>query len=223
MQNSVSALKPADLAKLIDHTILAPQATKQDIERMCSEAIEHGFCSVCVNPIHVPLVSKVLAGSSVLTCSVVGFPLGAVPTVTKCDETRWVVENGAQEVDMVISVGHLKQGDEDYVRADIAAVKDACGSAVLKVIIEACLLTDSEKEIASRLSKEAGADFVKTSTGFMGGGATVDDVALMRKTVGPDIGVKASGGVRTYDDAIAMIAAGASRIGASAGIKIISE
>jgi len=223
MQNSVSALKPADLAKFIDHTILAPQATKQDIERMCSEAIEHGFCSVCVNPIHVPLVSKLLAGSSVLTCSVVGFPFGAVPTVSKCDETRWVVENGAQEVDMVISVGHLKQGDEDYVRADIAAVKDACGSAVLKVIIEACLLTDSEKEIASRLSKEAGADFVKTSTGFMGGGATVDDVALMRKTVGPDIGVKASGGVRTYDDAIAMIAAGASRIGASAGIKIISE
>ncbi len=211
-----------DLAQIIDHTLLAPQATEADIARMCAEAIEHGFCSVCVNPIHIPQVARLLSGSSVKTCSVIGFPLGAIPTELKCNEARWVVSQGAQEVDMVISVGHLKQGDESYVREDIRAVKAACGSALLKVIIEACLLTDEEKETASRLAKEAGADFVKTSTGFMGGGATTDDVALMRRTVGPDIGVKASGGVKTYVDAVNMLEAGASRIGASAGITIIA-
>jgi len=223
MQSLAQTLKPADLASYIDHTILAPQTTKDDIERICKEAILHSFCSVCVNPIHVPQVAELLSGSSVLTCSVIGFPLGAIPTALKCAEARWVVEHGAQEVDMVISIGHLKQGDENYVRSDIQAVKDACGPVTLKVIIEACLLSDEEKKIASRLAKEAGADFVKTSTGFMGGGATVTDVTLMRKTVGPEMGVKASGGVRTYDDAVKMVDAGANRIGASAGIAIVSE
>lgn len=222
MATQMSKPGSLNLAALIDHTILAPQATKDEVERLCREAKEHGFCSVCVNPIHVPLVAEQLAGSHVLTCSVIGFPLGAIPTHLKCEEAKWVVAQGAGEVDMVISVGHLKAGDADYVRQDIAAVKRACGDVALKVIIETCLLTDEEKKLACLLSGQAGADFVKTSTGFMNAGATVDDVALMRATVGPDMGVKASGGVRTHDDAIAMIEAGATRIGASASIAIVS-
>ena len=164
-----------------------------------------------------------LADTNVLACSVVCFPFGADPVSAKVSETRWVVEQGAREVDMVIALGLLKAGDTDAVRADIAAVKEACGDATLKVIIETALLTDEQKVLACELSRQAGADFVKTSTGFAGGGATAEDIALMRKTVGPDIGVKASGGVRTTEDAFKMIAAGASRIGASASIKIIGQ
>ncbi|WP_319486381.1 deoxyribose-phosphate aldolase [uncultured Cohaesibacter sp.] len=222
MTSRASDLTSEQLAGYIDHTILSPQATPGEVEKICREAIEFGFCSVCVNPINVPQVASLLKGSAVLTCSVIGFPLGAIPTSLKCEETRWVVSEGAQEVDMVIPVGQLKAGDADYVRSDIAAVKKACGDAKLKVIIETCLLSDEEKKLACKLSKEAGADFVKTSTGFMGGGATAEDVALMRAEVGPDLGVKASGGVRTRDDALRMIDAGASRLGASASIAIIS-
>ncbi|PLW78749.1 deoxyribose-phosphate aldolase [Cohaesibacter celericrescens] len=222
MSTIVSDQQVTNLASYIDHTILAPQATVADVERICHEAIEHEFCSVCVNPIHIPLVAKLLKASSVLTCSVIGFPLGAIPTHLKCEEAKWVIEQGAQEVDMVISVGHLKQGDTDYVLKDIAAVKDACGPVTLKVIIETCLLSDEEKKIACQLSKDAGADFVKTSTGFMSGGATAHDIALMRAVVGPEMGVKASGGVRSRDNALEMIKAGASRLGASASISIVS-
>jgi deoxyribose-phosphate aldolase len=222
MTSRASDLTSEQLAGYIDHTILSPQATPGEVEKICREAIEFGFCSVCVNPINIPQVASLLKGSAVLTCSVIGFPLGAIPTSLKCEEARWVVSEGAQEVDMVIPVGQLKAGDADYVRSDIAAVKKACGDAKLKVIIETCLLSDEEKKLACKLSKEAGADFVKTSTGFMGGGATAEDVALMRAEVGPDMGVKASGGVRTRDDALRMIDAGASRLGASASIAIIS-
>nr|WP_321462909.1 deoxyribose-phosphate aldolase [uncultured Cohaesibacter sp.] len=210
------------LAKYIDHTILSPQAKPEEVEKICKEALDFGFCSVCVNPINIPQVAKLLAGSDVLTCSVIGFPLGAIPTSLKSAETRWVVAQGANEVDMVIPVGQLKAGDVDYVRSDIAEVKKACGDATLKVIIETCLLSDEEKKLACQLSKEAGADFVKTSTGFMGGGATTEDVALMRAEVGGEMGVKASGGVRTREDALKMIEAGASRLGASASVAIVS-
>lgn len=211
------------LASLIDHTILKPDARTEDVARHCEEALVHRFCSVCVNPIYVPQVSTRLAGSGVLTCSVICFPFGATATAVKAREAEWVVANGAQEVDMVIAVGALKDGRYDDVRADIATVKAACGDAVLKVIIETCLLTDDEKVVACRLSQEAGADFVKTSTGFAGGGATADDIRLMRRTVGPRLGVKASGGIRTRGDAFKMIEAGASRIGASSGIALISK
>lgn len=212
----------ADLHGFIDHTILKPDARRDDVLRFCREARENRFFSVCVNPVWVPTVAEALAGSGVATCSVVGFPLGAIPTAVKANETAWVVAAGATEVDMVIDVGALKDGETDKVRADIAAVKAACGPALLKVIIETCLLTDEEKITACRLAVEAGADFVKTSTGFSTGGATVEDIALMRRTVGPKIGVKASGGVRTRDDALKMLAAGASRIGASASLAIIA-
>jgi deoxyribose-phosphate aldolase len=212
----------ADLHGFIDHTILKPDARRADVLRFCREARENHFFSVCVNPVWVPTVAEALAGSGVATCSVVGFPLGAIPTEVKANETAWVVAAGATEVDMVIDVGALKDGETDRVRADIAAVKAACGPALLKVIIETCLLSDEEKVTACRLAVEAGADFVKTSTGFSTGGATVADIALMRRTVGPNIGVKASGGVRTRDDALKMLAAGASRIGASASLAIIA-
>jgi deoxyribose-phosphate aldolase len=211
-----------DLHRFIDHTILKPDARREDVLRFCREARENHFFSVCVNPLWVSTVAEALAGSGVATCSVVGFPLGAIPTAVKASETAWVVAAGADEVDMVIDIGALKDGDEDKVRADIAAVKAACGSALLKVIIETCLLTDAEKVTACRLAVEAGADFVKTSTGFSTSGATVEDIALMRKTVGAGVGVKASGGVRTREDALKMLAAGASRIGASASLAIIA-
>lgn len=218
----MTTLTRAELARTIDHTILRADATRADVAEVCREAREHGFFSVCVNPVHVPDVAAALAGSEVATCAVVGFPLGATPSALKAAEARWVVAAGAGEVDMVIDVGALKEGRQDDVRADIAAVRAACGPALLKVIIETCLLSDAEKETACRLAVAAGAGFVKTSTGFGKAGATVEDVALMRRIVGPDIGVKASGGVRTREDALRMLAAGASRIGASASVAIVT-
>ena len=213
---------PADLARWIDHTILAPDASEGQVERLCLEAIKHGFRSVCVNPIHVAFVSGRLRGSAVATCSVVSFPFGALPTRVKAAEAAAAVEDGATEVDMVLAQGLLKAGRLDEVRADVAAVKRACGPVLLKVILETCNLTDEQKVTACRLCREAGADFVKTSTGFGSGGATVADVSLMRRTVGPEMGVKASGGIRTFETAKAMIDAGATRIGASASVAIIS-
>ena len=212
------------LAKYIDHTLLRADATPEQIARVCAEALEYHFASVCVNSCYAPLVAEKLQGSDVNTCCVVGFPLGAMLSSAKAYETTAAIEAGAKEIDMVINVGAMKAGDNDTVRKDIEAVVRAAGNkAIVKVIIETCLLTDSEKITACQLAKQAGAAFVKTSTGFSTGGATVDDVALMRKTVGSDMGVKASGGVRNLDDALAMIKAGATRIGASAGIKIIQE
>jgi deoxyribose-phosphate aldolase len=213
----------ADLHRVIDHTILKPDARREEVLRFCREAVEYRFASVCVNPRWVPTVASALAGSGVAVCSVISFPLGAIPTAVKAQEAAWVVAAGATEVDMVIDIGALKDGDTDAVRADIAAVKQACGPALLKVIIETCLLTDAEKVTACRLSAQAGADYVKTSTGFSTGGATAADVALMRETVGDALGVKASGGVRTREDALKMLAAGASRIGASAGLAIVAD
>ncbi len=219
---ATAIVHPADLAALIDHTILKPEATADHVRRHCAEAIEHGLFAVCVNPVFVPLVARTLAGSSVATCSVIGFPFGAIATASKVAEAEWAVGEGAAEIDMVIHVGALKAGEHDAVRADIAAVKQACGTALLKVIIETCFLTDAEKRMACVLSKEAGADFVKTSTGFGSGGATVADVRLMRETVGPTMGVKASGGVRDFAAALAMVQAGASRIGTSNGVGIVT-
>jgi deoxyribose-phosphate aldolase len=213
---------PADLAALIDHTILKPDATAAQVQRMCAEAMLHHFHSVCVNPIFAGLVAGELAGSGVATCSVVAFPFGATTMVAKAEEARQAVADGAGEIDMVIAIGPLKAGEHDYVRRDIAQVKRACGASLLKVIIETGLLSDEEKVLACRLAQEAGADFVKTSTGYGGGGATVEDVALMRRTVGPTIGVKASGGVRGFAEARAMVEAGATRIGTSSGVAIVS-
>lgn len=215
---------PSELARYIDHTLLVPDATAGDIDLMCTEAIDYGFASVCVNPAWVHRVARNLRDSSVLTCSVVGFPFGATLPQIKAMEARRVIRDGAREVDMVINIGALKSGDTELVREDIEKVVDAAhdGGAICKVIIETAMLTDEEKVIASALTRDAGADFVKTSTGFGGGGATVFDVALMRETVGPELGVKASGGVRTTADAEAMLAAGATRIGASAGIQIVT-
>lgn len=213
----------AALASMIDHTLLKPDATRAQVATFCDEAKAHGFCSVCVNSVHTGFVAEQLAGSSVKVCCVVGFPLGAMPSAIKAAETRAAIEAGAQEIDMVIPVGALKEGRLDDVRADIAAVRAACEGATLKVIIETCLLTDEEKTHACRLSVEAGADFVKTSTGFSTSGATVDDVKLMRSVVGANLGVKASGGVRTLEAAAAMIAAGATRIGTSSGVALVTQ
>ncbi|MBQ3108852.1 MAG: deoxyribose-phosphate aldolase [Clostridia bacterium] len=207
----------------IDHTILAPDATRAEVKKLCDEAKEYGFASVCVNSKHVGFAAQELAGTDVKACCVVGFPLGAMLSSAKAMETRLAVEAGAQEVDMVIDIGAAKEGDFATVEADIAAiVKEAHPKALVKVIIETCLLTDEEKVAACLAAKRAGADFVKTSTGFSKGGATVEDVALMRRTVGEEMGVKASGGIRDRETAFAMIQAGATRIGASAGIKIVS-
>lgn len=212
------------LSKYIDHTLLKAEAREEEVIKLCSEAKEYDFFSVCVNPSFVELASKELKGSDVKVCTVIGFPLGATTMQTKAFETKDAIEKGAHEVDMVINVGALKDGKYDYVREDIKAVVDASNKkALVKVIIESCLLTDEEKVKACELSKEAGADYVKTSTGFSTGGATAADIALMRKTVGSELGVKASGGVRTYEDSIAMIEAGASRIGASASIAIVEK
>ena len=211
------------LASYIDHTLLKPDARQAEIERLCDEAQRFNFASVCVNPYWAALVAQQLKGSGVLTCCVVGFPLGATPAECKAHEAKVCIAHGAEEIDMVINVGALKDRDLAAVRDDIAAVKKVCGKLTLKVIIETCLLSDEEKEIACRLSAEAGADFVKTSTGFNQSGATLADIALMRRTVGSQLGVKASGGVRTQADALAMIDAGASRVGASAGISIIGQ
>ncbi|MBN2115590.1 MAG: deoxyribose-phosphate aldolase [Anaerolineales bacterium] len=212
-----------NLAKMIDHTLLKPDATQQEIAQLCFEARKYGFASVCVNPTWVSLCAELLKGSPVKVCTVIGFPLGATSSETKAFETETAIRQGATEIDMVINIGALKARDLETVARDIRGVVNAAHprGAIVKVIIETVLLTDEEKTIASLLSKEAGADFVKTSTGFAGGGATVNDVALMRKAVGPEMGVKASGGVRTFEDAESMIKAGATRIGASAGVKIL--
>ena len=213
-----------DIAKYIDHTILKPESTVEDVKKLCKEAKEYNFASVCVNSCYTKLVSTELRGSDVKTCVVVGFPLGAMTKEAKAFETSDAIKNGANEIDMVINVGALKGKNYDLVKEEIEAVVNAAkGKAIVKVIIEACLLTDEEKVKACEISKEAKADFVKTSTGFSSGGATKEDIALMRKTVGPDLGVKASGGIRDYKTAMDMINAGASRIGASAGIAIVSE
>ena len=211
------------IASLIDHTILRPDATAEDVKKVCTEAKKYGFASVCVNPCWIPLVAAELAGTPVKVCTVVGFPLGATPTPVKVFETENAVRAGAQEVDMVINVGALKSGDHELVRKDIEAVAQAThrGGAILKVIIETALLDGNEKAIACTLAKLAKADFVKTSTGFAKTGATAEDVALMREVVGPDLGVKAAGGIRTLEDLKAMAAAGATRVGASASVKII--
>jgi len=222
---STLGIMPTDgsLAHMIDHTLLKPEATQDQIAQLCYEARKHGFASVCVNPGNVKLCAELLKGSGIPICVVVGFPLGATSTETKVFESQQAIRDGATEVDMVINVGALKSRDYELVERDIASIARAChaGNAILKVIIEAALLTDEEKVVACQLAKVAGADFVKTSTGFGPGGATVEDVALMRRVVGPTMGVKAAGGIRTFEDAQKMIAAGASRIGASASIKIV--
>jgi deoxyribose-phosphate aldolase len=212
-----------DLAGMIDHTLLKPEATQDQVAQLCYEARKYGFASVCVNPTWVELCAQLLKGSPVKVCTVIGFPLGASAPEVKAFETRTAIRQGGSEIDMVINIGALKARDLELVAKDIRGVVAAAHAegAIVKVIIEAVLLTDEEKTIACLLSKEAGADFVKTSTGFASGGATVHDVELMRKTVGPEMGVKAAGGVRTYEDAENMIKAGATRIGASAGVKII--
>ena len=212
-----------ELNKYIDHTLLKPEATKEQITKLCQEARQYDFASVCVNTCYVPLAKQLLAGSDVKVCCVVGFPLGAMDTVSKAFEAKTAVANGAQEVDMVINIGALKDKDYDYVTKDIAAVVEASKPAIVKVIIEACLLTDEEKVEACKCSMNAKAEFVKTSTGFSTHGATPEDVALMKKTVGNVCKVKAAGGVRSYDDAMKMIEAGADRLGCSAGIKVMEE
>jgi deoxyribose-phosphate aldolase len=211
-----------DVAKMIDHTLLKADAKREEIEKICSEAMEYKFASVCVNPTWVKASAELLTGSGVKVCTVIGFPLGATTTETKAFETKNALVNGATEVDMVINVGALKDKQDEQVEQDIRAVVDeARGKALVKVIIEASLLTDEEKIRACKIAVKAGTDFVKTSTGFSTGGATVEDIALMRKIVGPDIGVKASGGIRDAKAAHAMIDAGATRIGASSGIAIL--
>ena len=212
-----------NVAGMIDHTLLKADATEAQIAKLCQEAKEHGFASVCVNPGYVPEAAEALKGTDVRVCTVIGFPLGATSSEAKAAETADAIAKGAAEVDMVVNVGRIKSGNWDYVRSDIAAVVNAArGRALTKVSIETCLLTDDEKIRVCEIAKDAGADFVKTSTGFSTGGATAADIALMRKTVGPDMGVKASGGIHSTEEAIALIEAGASRIGASAGIAIIS-
>lgn len=218
-------LTQSQLAKYMDHTLLKADATVDGIDRVVAEAKRFGCASVCVNPFWVPYVARLLDGSDVATCTVVGFPLGASSTASKVFETTDAIANGADEIDMVINIGELKAGHAELVREDIRAVAEAthAGGKLLKVIIECCLLTDDEKRLACLLCAEAGADFVKTSTGFSTGGATVADVALMRDCVGPDFGVKAAGGIRTLADAYAMIEAGASRLGVSAAASILAE
>ena len=215
---------PLDLAKYIDHTLLRPDATAEEIDELCGEAREYHFASVCINPTWVRRAASNLRGSDVAVCTVIGFPLGATTPDVKAWESRKALREGARELDMVINIGALKSGDYELVRTDIERVVDAAHEvgAVAKVILETAMLTDEEKVMGSALSRAAKADFVKTSTGFGGGGATVYDVALMRETVGPDMGVKASGGVKTAEDVADMIAAGATRIGASAGVQIVS-
>lgn len=210
-----------ELNKYIDHTLLKPEATQDQILAIIEQAKQYDFASVCVNPTWVGLAAKELKGTDVKVCTVIGFPLGATTSAVKAFETKDAIANGADEIDMVINVGQLKAGQYDAVEADIRAVVEASGDKLVKVIIETCLLTDEEKVRACQLSQKAGADFVKTSTGFSTGGATVPDVALMRKTVGPDMGVKASGGARSLEDALAFIEAGATRIGASSGVAIM--
>ncbi|MBM6697463.1 deoxyribose-phosphate aldolase [Streptococcus alactolyticus] len=206
----------------IDHTLLKPESTQEQIDHLLSEAVEYQFASVCVNPTWVAHCSKTLAGTGVKVCTVVGFPLGANTSSVKAFETKDAIANGADEIDMVINVGQLKSGQYEVVKADIRAVVEASQDKLVKVIIETCLLTNDEKVKACQLAVSAGADFVKTSTGFSAAGATVEDIVLMRETVGPNIGVKAAGGARSYEDAEAFIEAGATRIGTSSGVAIVS-
>ncbi len=221
MQNVATPEALDSLAGLIDHTVLKPEASRADVARHCEEAAAHGFASVCVNGAHVAFVAERLLGTPVKTCAVLGFPLGASGAGAKAAEAAWLVGQGAEELDMVLDIGALREGDLDRVRADMSAVREATRGRVLKVILETCLLDEAQIVAACEIAAEIGADFVKTSTGFSSGGATVEAVALMRQTVGPDIGVKASGGIRTAETARAMVAAGASRIGASASVAIV--
>ena len=209
-------------ATMIDHTLLKADSTQKQVQQICEEAKQYRFASVCVNPTWVKYSAEQLAGTDVLVCTVIGFPLGANTSAVKAFETKDAIANGAGEIDMVINIGALKDGNFDLVRDDIKAVVDAANGTLVKVIIETCLLTDEEKVKACELAVEAGADFVKTSTGFSTGGATAEDIALMRKTVGPDLGVKASGGVRSLEDMKNMIENGATRIGASSGVAIMN-
>lgn len=212
------------VASIIDHTILKPEATPEDVKKLCREAVENNFASVCVNSCYTRLVAEELKGSMSRVCTVVGFPLGAASSASKAFETKKAIEDGAQEIDMVINIGMLKSRNYDYVRDDIKSVLEAArDKAIVKVIIETCLLTDEEKIEVCRIAKEAGADFVKTSTGFSKSGAKAEDIKLMRDTVGDKMGVKASGGVHSFDDAVRMIEAGATRIGASSSLKIIGK
>ncbi len=215
----------ADMAKLIDHTQLKPEATSAQIATLCEEALTHRFASVCVNPAYVEQCANLLVESGVKVCTVIGFPLGATTTATKCYEVRNAIENGATEVDMVLRIGALKEGAIEVVAADIAEVARTAheSNVMLKVIFETALLNEREKVAASLAARSAGADFVKTSTGFSSGGATVEDVTLMRRVVGDALGVKASGGVKDFVGALAVVHAGATRIGASAGVKIVQE
>jgi deoxyribose-phosphate aldolase len=213
-----------DIARIIDHTILKPEASEDAVKRICEEALKYKFASVCVNPTNVELAAELLKNSEVKVCTVIGFPLGANTTEVKAFETEDAIKKGAQEVDMVINIGKLKSGQYDYVKNDIkAVVKAAKGKALTKVIMETCLLNNEEKKLVCKMAKEVEADFVKTSTGFSSGGATPEDVKLMRDTVGMDMGVKASGGIRNRKDAENVIKAGASRIGASASVAICTN
>lgn len=220
---SEKPISPQELAGYIDHTLLKPEAVEAQFVQLCDEAVKYRFKSVCVNSSWVPFVAKRLRGTGIIVCSVIGFPLGGMDTRSKAFEARSAIENGATELDMVLNVGALKSGNVKLVEEDIRAIKRACRSTtVLKVILETGLLTDEEKILACEISKNAGADFVKTSTGFSGSGATEHDIALMRRIVGPSMGVKASGGIRTYDQAVALIRAGANRLGCGASVAVIS-
>jgi len=223
LNNNNHGYLPDGIAKYIDHTLLKPDASINEVLKLCEEARTYRFASVCVNPCHIKTAADALFGSSVKTCTVVGFPLGALTPEMKAAETRAVIALGAEETDMVVNIGALKSGDWALVKDDIEAVVNAAaGRACVKVIIETCLLTDAEKVKACAIARDAGADFVKTSTGFSKGGATAADVRLMRQAVGPDMGVKASGGIRSFEDAVAMLEAGATRLGTSSGVKIVT-
>ena len=212
-----------NIAKLIDHTLLKPTATKEQLTKLCEEAKEHGFASICVNPANVAFCKNLLRDSEIPVCTVIGFPLGATSTLAKYAEVKHTLQDGATEFDMVINIGALKDQDLQTVYSDIYSVVQAADGNIVKVIIETCLLTDEEKVVACNLALEARAHFVKTSTGFSAGGATVEDIRLMRETVGKEMGVKASGGVKTLADLNAMVEAGANRIGTSSGVSIVSE
>lgn len=217
------AILPSDLAKYIDHTLLKPESSAEQVDQLCDEAAEYHFHSVCVNSSMVERCARRLGGTGVKVCAVVGFPLGAMDSRTKSFEARNAVANGAEEIDMVLNVGALKAGNLKTVREDMLAVRRACRKGIiLKVILETCLLTDEEKVLGCQIAKDIGADFVKTSTGFSKGGATVADVALMRRVVGPAMGVKAAGGIRSFEDAVQMIRAGATRLGTSSGVMLVT-
>ena len=211
-----------NLAHFIDHTNLSPDAKSIDIEVLCSEAIKYDFASVCLNPVYVPIAKSILKDSKPIICSVVGFPLGADSTEMKYAEARFLIFNGVEEIDMVLNIGALKERNTNIIQKEIKKVVDAAEGKIVKVIIETCLLNDNEKVLASKIVKDCGANFVKTSTGFSAAGATIDDVILIKKTIGDEIGIKASGGIKTKEEAISFIQAGADRIGTSNGVKIIS-